>query len=305
MREIILETHNLTKKYKNFTALDNLNITIQKGDIYGLIGRNGAGKTTLMKLITTLAKPTSGSFTLFGKSSDSNDLYESKGRVGALIEYPAFYPNLSAFDNLKYYAIQRGITDMKQIDKVLDIVNLRDTGKKKVKTFSLGMKQRLGIALAILNNPDFVILDEPINGLDPIGISELRDTFKNLAKNGITLLVSSHILSELYVLSTKFAFIEGGRLIKEITKEELNMECSKCLVIKSNDSKKVSYLLEKELGTDNYKVIDDEEVRVYDFLEEPEKVSDILADNKVRIKGFYEYGISLEDYFKEIIKEGK
>lgn len=305
MREIILETHNLTKKYKNFTALDNLNITIQKGDIYGLIGRNGAGKTTLMKLITTLAKSTSGSFTLFGKSSDSNDLYESKGRVGALIEYPAFYPNLSAFDNLKYYAIQRGITDMKQIDKVLDIVNLRDTGKKKVKTFSLGMKQRLGIALAILNNPDFVILDEPINGLDPIGISELRDTFKNLAKNGITLLVSSHILSELYVLSTKFAFIEGGRLIKEITKEELDMECSKCLVIKSNDSKKVSYLLEKELGTDNYKVIDDEEVRVYDFLEEPEKVSDILADNKVRIKGFYEYGISLEDYFKEIIKEGK
>ena len=305
MREIILETHNLTKKYKNFTALDNLNITIQKGDIYGLIGRNGAGKTTLMKLITTLAKPTRGSFTLFGKSSDSNDLYESKGRVGALIEYPAFYPNLSAFDNLKYYAIQRGITDMKQIDKVLDIVNLRDTGKKKVKTFSLGMKQRLGIALAILNNPDFVILDEPINGLDPIGISELRDTFKNLAKNGITLLVSSHILSELYVLSTKFAFIEGGRLIKEITKEELDMECSKCLVIKSNDSKKVSYLLEKELGTDNYKVIDDEEVRVYDFLEEPEKVSDVLADNKVRIKGFYEYGISLEDYFKEIIKEGK
>ena len=305
MREIILETHNLTKKYKNFTALDNLNITIQKGDIYGLIGRNGAGKTTLMKLITTLAKPTSGSFTLFGKSSDSNDLYESKGRVGALIEYPAFYPNLSAFDNLKYYAIQRGITDMKQIDKVLDIVNLRDTGKKKVKTFSLGMKQRLGIALAILNNPDFVILDEPINGLDPIGISELRDTFKNLAKNGITLLVSSHILSELYVLSTKFAFIEGGRLIKEITKEELDMECSKCLVIKSNDSKKVSYLLEKELGTDNYKVIDDEEVRVYDFLEEPEKVSDVLADNKVRIKEFYEYGISLEDYFKKIIKEGK
>ena len=305
MREIILETHNLTKKYKNFTALDNLNITIQKGDIYGLIGRNGAGKTTLMKLITTLAKPTSGSFTLFGKSSDSNDLYESKGRVGALIEYPAFYPNLSAFDNLKYYAIQRGITDMKQIDKVLDIVNLRDTGKKKVKTFSLGMKQRLGIALAILNNPDFVILDEPINGLDPIGISELRDTFKNLAKNGITLLVSSHILSELYVLSTKFAFIEGGRLIKEITKEELDMECSKCLVIKSNDSKKVSYLLEKELDTDNYKVIDDEEVRVYDFLEEPEKVSDVLADNKVRIKEFYEYGISLEDYFKKIIKEGK
>lgn len=305
MREIILQTHNLTKKYKNFTALDNVNITIQKGDIYGLIGRNGAGKTTLMKLITTLSKPTSGSFTLFGESSENDELFDSKGRVGSLIEYPAFYPNLTAYDNLKYYAYQRGITDKSQIDKVLKLVNLKNTGNKKVKNFSLGMKQRLGIALAILNNPDFVILDEPINGLDPIGISELRDTFKNLAKNGVTLLISSHILSELYVLSTKFAFIDNGKLIKEVTKEELDSECSKCLVIKSDNSKKVTYLLENELNTKNYKVIDDEEVRVYDYLEAPDKISDVLAQNKIKIKGFYEYGISLEDYFKEIIKEGK
>ena len=304
MKDFVLQTHNLTKKYKDFVALDNVSITIKKGDIYGLIGRNGAGKTTLMKLITTLASPTSGSFTLFGNSSD-DELFDNKKRVGSLIEYPAFYPNMSAFDNLKYYAIQRGFTDLSQINKVLELVNLTNTGKKKVKTFSLGMKQRLGIALAILNNPDFVILDEPINGLDPIGISELRDTFKNLADNGITLLISSHILSELYLLSTKFGFIENGKLIKVITKEELDLECSKCIVIKSDDAKKVTYLLENELKTTNYKVTCNNEVRVYDYLENPDKISDVLAENKVIIKGFYEYGISLEDYFKEIIKEAK
>ena len=304
MKDFVLQTHNLTKKYKDFVALDTVSITIKKGDIYGLIGRNGAGKTTLMKLITTLASPTSGSFTLFGNSSD-DELFDNKKRVGSLIEYPAFYPNMSAFDNLKYYAIQRGFTDLSQINKVLELVNLTNTGKKKVKTFSLGMKQRLGIALAILNNPDFVILDEPINGLDPIGISELRDTFKNLADNGITLLISSHILSELYLLSTKFGFIENGKLIKEITKEELDLECSKCIVIKSDDAKKVAYLLENELKTTNYKVTCNNEVRVYDYLENPDKISDVLAENKVIIKGFYEYGISLEDYFKEIIKEAK
>lgn len=305
MKEVILQTHNLTKKYKENTVLDHVNITIKKGDIYGLIGRNGAGKTTLMKLITTLSLPTSGTFTLFGTESNSRDLFDNKKRVGSLIEYPAFYPNLSAKDNLKYYAIQRGITDLSQVDKVLELVNLTNTGRKKVKTFSLGMKQRLGIALAILNNPDFVILDEPINGLDPIGISELRSTFKKLANNGVTLLISSHILSELYLLSTKFGFIEKGKLIKEVTKEELDIECSKCLVIKTDDSKKVTYLLENNLHTKNYKVINEEEVRLYEFLDIPEKVSALLAENHLKIKGFYEYGISLEDYFKDMIKEAE
>ena len=149
MRNIVLQTHDLTKKYKNFTALDHVNITIKKGDIYGLIGRNGAGKTTLMKLITTLSSPTSGTFTLFGTDNDDNDIFDNKQRVGSLIENPAFYPNLSAYDNLKYYALQRGFTDLSQIDKVLKMVNLTNTGKKKAKNFSLGMKQRLGIALLL------------------------------------------------------------------------------------------------------------------------------------------------------------
>lgn len=305
MKEVVLKTNNLTKQYNKNVVLDNVNITIKKGDIYGLIGRNGAGKTTLMKIITTLASPTSGTFELFNTSSENDELFDNKKRVGSLIEYPAFYPNLSAYDNLKYYTIQRGIVDKNQINKVLELVNLTGTGKKKVKTFSLGMKQRLGIALAILNSPDFVILDEPINGLDPIGISELRDTFKKLSDNGITLLISSHILSELYLLANEFGFLENGKLIKELSKEELDLECSKCLVIKTYDSKKVSVLLEKELNTNNYKVINNEEIRVYDYTDDSDKVSDVLVNNKIKIKGFYESGISLEEYFKEIIKEAK
>lgn len=305
MKEVVLKTNNLTKQYNKNVVLDNVNITIKKGDIYGLIGRNGAGKTTLMKIITTLASPTSGTFELFNTCSENDELFDNKKRVGSLIEYPAFYPNLSAYDNLKYYTIQRGIVDKNQINKVLELVNLTGTGKKKVKTFSLGMKQRLGIALAILNSPDFVILDEPINGLDPIGISELRDTFKKLSDNGITLLISSHILSELYLLANEFDFLENGKLIKELSKEELDLECSKCLVIKTDDSKKVSVLLEKELNTNNYKVINNEEIRVYDYTDDSDKVSDVLVNNKIKIKGFYESGISLEEYFKEIIKEAK
>ena len=305
MKEVVLKTNNLTKQYNKNVVLDNVNITIKKGDIYGLIGRNGAGKTTLMKIITTLASPTSGIFELFNTCSENDELFDNKKRAGSLIEYPAFYPNLSAYDNLKYYTIQRGIVDKNQINKVLELVNLTGTGKKKVKTFSLGMKQRLGIALAILNSPDFVILDEPINGLDPIGISELRDTFKKLSDNGITLLISSHILSELYLLANEFGFLENGKLIKELSKEELDLECSKCLVIKTDDSKKVSVLLEKELNTNNYKVINNEEIRVYDYTDDSDKVSDVLVNNKIKIKGFYESGISLEEYFKEIIKEAK
>ena len=305
MKEVVLKTNNLTKQYNKNVVLDNVNITIKKGDIYGLIGRNGAGKTTLMKIITTLASPTSGTFELFNTCSENDELFDNKKRVGSLIEYPAFYPNLSAYDNLKYYTIQRGIVDKNQINKVLELVNLTGTGKKKVKTFSLGMKQRLGIALAILNSPDFVILDEPINGLDPIDISELRDTFKKLSDNGITLLISSHILSELYLLANEFGFLENGKLIKELSKEELDLECSKCLVIKKDDSKKVSVLLEKELNTNNYKVINNEEIRVYDYTDDSDKVSDVLVNNKIKIKGFYESGISLEEYFKEIIKEAK
>lgn len=304
MKELILKTNNLTKKYKDFIALDKINIEINKGDIYGLIGRNGAGKTTLMKIITTLANKTSGEFTLL--NHNDNDLTETKRRIGSLIENPAFFPNLSAYDNLKYYAIQKGITNYEQINDSLKLVGLYDVKKKKFKNFSLGMKQRLGIAFAILDNPDFIILDEPINGLDPIGISDLRDTFKRLNKErNITILISSHILSELYLLATRFCIIEKGKVVKELSKEELDIECSKCIVIKTDDVKKVSIVLEKELKTTNYKVVDKEEVRLYDYLENIETVNKTLVKSDINIKQIKETGISLEDYFKSVIKEAK
>ena len=304
MSNTVLETINLTKKYKKFIALDNASITIKKSDIYGLIGRNGAGKTTLMKVITTLTNKTSGEFKLFD-SSDS-ELTESKRRIGCLIENPAFFPNMSAYKNLKYYAIQKGIIDEKQIDEALELVNLYKDKDKKYSTYSLGMKQRLGIALAILDNPDFIILDEPINGLDPIGISDLRETFKKLnEERDITILISSHILSELYAVATKFCIIEKGKVIKELTKEELDLECSKCIVIKTDNVKKAATVLEKELKTTNYKVIDDKEIRLYDYLEQSNSVNKSLIKNDVNVMSIAETGISLEDYFKEVIKEEK
>ena len=300
MNEIILKTNNLSKSYKNFTAINQVNIQINKGDIYGLIGRNGAGKTTLMKIITTLTNKTNGEFELFNHKD--NDLTQTKRRIGCLIENPAFFSNLSAYDNLKYYAIQKGITDNNQIIQSLKLVGLEDTKNKKFKNFSLGMKQRLGIAFAILDNPDFIILDEPINGLDPIGISDLRDTFKRLnEEKNITILISSHILSELYLLATRFCILEQGHVIKELTKEELDTECSKCIVIKTDDTKKATVILEKELNTTNYQVVNNEEIRLYDYLEQSQKINKVLVKNEVNIKQIQETGISLEDYFKSLI----
>lgn len=302
MKEIILKTHDLTKQYKDFTALDHANITIHKGDIYGLIGRNGAGKTTLMKTITTLTQKTSGSFELFGVSD--NELTESKRRIGCLIENPAFFNNMTAYENLKYYALQKGIIDLKQIDRALELVDLKKQKKKKFKNFSLGMKQRLGIALAILDNPDFIILDEPINGLDPIGIKNLRDTFQKLnEENNITILISSHILSELYLIANHFCFLESGKVIKELSKEELDLECSKCIVIKVTDAKKTAVILEKELHTTNYKVTSDNEIRLYDYLNNTSKVNKVLSKNDIDILSIYESGISLEEYFDSLIKD--
>ena len=302
MQEIVLQTNNLTKKYKGFMALDNATITIHKGDIYGLIGRNGAGKTTLMKTITTLTNKSGGSFSLF---DSEEELTESKRRIGCLIESPAFFGNLTAYQNLKYYSIQKGMVDDKQIDKVLKVVDLYKEKNKKFKNFSLGMKQRLGIAFAILDNPDFIILDEPINGLDPIGIKEIRDTLKKLnEEEKITILISSHILSELYLIANHFCFIDKGRIIKDLTKEELDLECSKCIVIKTKDVKKATVILEKGLATTNYKVIDNTEIRLYDYLDNLAKVNKILLNNDIEIMGIYESGISLEDYFNSLIKDG-
>ena len=224
MKEIILKTNNLTKKYKDFVALDKINIEINKGDIYGLIGRNGAGKTTLMKIITTLANKTSGEFTLL--NHNDNDLTETKRRIGSLIENPAFFPNLSAYDNLKYYAIQKGITNYKQIDESLKLVGVDDVKKKKFKNFSLGMKQRLGIAQAVLNDPKILVLDEPTAGLDPKERIRFRNLISSFSKDKIVIL-STHIVSDIEYIADTILMMKGGKIIINSPSEGVTKEIDK------------------------------------------------------------------------------
>ena len=302
MQEIILQTKKITKRYRKFCALEQADMTVYKGDIYGLIGRNGAGKTTMMKIVTGLTNQTEGEYSIFGKSGKSAE--SEKRRIGCLIENPAFFGGLTAYQNLKYYCYQKGITDLKQIDNVLSLVNLSDVKNKKFRKFSLGMKQRLGIAFALLDSPDLVILDEPINGLDPIGISELRKTFHKLNKeNNITFMISSHILSELYAVANRFLFIDKGKVLKEVTKQELDLECSRCLVVRTNDTKKTAMLIESKLGIEDYKVINNDEIRIYDESAKPDVINKMLICENVEISGIYESGVSLEDYFKQLIGE--
>ena len=302
MREIVLQTAQLSKRYGNFTALGNADMTVYREDIYGLIGRNGAGKTTIMKIITGLTEKSGGEYEIFGKKGAAAD--KEKRRIGCLIENPAFFGGMTAYQNLKYYALQKGITDEKQIDEALALVNLTEVKHKKYRKFSLGMKQRLGIALAVMDNPDLVILDEPINGLDPIGISELRDTFKKLSREkGVTLIISSHILSELYMVANRFLFIEKGNVLKEITKEELDIECMRCHVVKTDDTKRAAALIEQELNITNYKVIDSGELRIYDEDVRTDELNRLLIQNNVNVSGIFETGISLEDYFKSLVGE--
>jgi ABC-2 type transport system ATP-binding protein len=220
----VLKTENLTKLYGKKAAVDSVSISIEKGDIFGLIGQNGAGKTTFMKMITSLVKPTSGSIELFGEA-DETKLKAARARIGSVIETPALFSNLSAVQNLEYFCKQRGITDKNRIPECLETVGLTDTGKKKYKHFSMGMKQRLGLAVAILSRPDFLVLDEPTNGLDPVGIIEMRELITRLSAEGVTILVSSHLLSELSQIANKYAIIHAGRLIKNITHAQLKEEC--------------------------------------------------------------------------------
>lgn len=302
MREIVLQTKNLSKHYKNFTALDKVDMTVYRGDIYGFIGRNGAGKTTIMKIVTGLTEKSGGEFEIFSKRGAA--AAAEKKRIGCLIETPSFFGNLTAYQNLKYYAIQKGIANMGQIDEALALVQLTDAKDKKFRKFSLGMKQRLGIALAVLDNPDLIILDEPINGLDPLGISELRNTFRRLnGERGITLIISSHILSELYMVANRFFFIEKGQKLKEITKEELDLECMRCIVLKTSATKRCAAILEEKLGITNYKVTDSEELRIYEEHVRPDELNKILIQNDINVSGIFESGVSLEDYFKSLVEE--
>ncbi len=304
MNEVILQTKNITKLYGNVAAVDNVSMTLRKGDIYGLIGRNGAGKTTLTRVITSLTNANSGKIELFGESSAAG-LNRARKRIGCVIEMPALYPNLTAMQNLEYYRILKGIPNKGSIERVLEMVGLNDTGKKKFKNFSLGMKQRLGIALALLDNPDFILLDEPINGLDPMGIVEMRDTFKRLnQEHNISLMISSHILNELSLVASRYGIIHKGRLIKELTNDELREECQKGVAVVVDDKAKAVSIIETQCNSKKYKVVNNHEIRIYDCLEDPSEINDRLVRGGVRVSCLKEVGDNLEDYFVSLVGKG-
>ena len=293
----ILQTHALTKTYRHTTALNHVDLEIEKGKIYGFIGQNGAGKTTFLRMITGLAFPTSGNLTLWGKSR-TFELQEQRKRIGCMIETPALFPTMTAWQNLEVQRIQRGIPDKTIIEKTLHMVGLKDTGKKRVRNFSMGMRQRLGIAIALLNTPEFLILDEPINGLDPSGIVEIRNLLKSLNKEyGMTILVSSHILEELYQTASEFILIDRGKIIEEVSSKELNERCKRHIAIKADDAQKVLLLLEEKLHTDNFRLMPDGVIRLYDYLDDMEKVAAVLSDAHILVTGFSVSGDTLEDYF--------
>jgi ABC-2 type transport system ATP-binding protein len=302
--DTILKTKNLTKKYHNQLAVNNVNMEIKQGDIYGLVGKNGAGKTTLLRMISGLTMPSSGEIDLFNETS-SQGLNKSRMRTGAIIETPSFFPYLSARKNLEYYRIQRGIAEKDSIDYALKIVGLHDTGNKKFKNFSLGMKQRLGLALTIMSSPDILILDEPINGLDPTGIVEFREILLKLNRErNTTILISSHILSELSQLATTYGFIHNGVFLEQLSSEELSNKCRKALAIKVSDTAKAAAIIERELGSSEYEILNDNEIKLYDLMNVPEKVSKVLINNNIMLYSMSSEGVNLENYFINLIGGG-
>lgn len=298
----ILRTNNLTKVFNNKEVVSNVNMNIKKGEIYGFLGPNGAGKTTIMKLMTNLIKPTGGEIEIFDEKLTDNS-YEVLKRMGTIIEYPIFYEKLTARENLELHCEYMGYHDMKAIDRALDIVNLKNIDNKKVKEFSLGMKQRLGIARAITTKPEILILDEPINGLDPIGIKELRGIFKMLSKEyGITILISSHILSEIEEIADTVGVINNGKLISEVSMEEVKTNNTDYIELETKDCKKAAYILSNDLNISNFRVIDDVLIRIYDLKVSQKEISKKLILNDIEISSINMKKTSLEDYFLNLLK---
>lgn len=297
MEEIVLKTYNISKKYGNQVSNDKISITIKKGEIYGLIGKNGAGKTTLFRIITGLSHKSSGNLEMFGKSEEK-DLNTARTMIGSLIESPAFYKNMTARENLEVSRLVRNIAGKECIDEVLELVGLADTNKKKVKNFSLGMRQRLGIANALLGNPKLLILDEPINGLDPMGIVEIRELLKKINKEkDVTILISSHILGELSELATNYGIINNGRLVEEISVKELKEKCRQYIEVIVDNPAKASTILEKELLITDYEVLENNRIKIFSNLDSSGLINGTLSKNKVVVQKINLKGENLEEYF--------
>ncbi len=295
----VLQTSKLTKKYKNFWALKGLSMHVPQGSIYGLVGKNGAGKTTLIRLICGLQKPTKGGYILYGIKDTDRRIVKSRRRMGAVVESPAIYMDMTAEDNLKQQCLILGIPSYDSIPEILELVGLQNTGKKKAKNFSLGMKQRLGIAVALVGNPDFLVIDEPINGLDPQGIIEIRELILKLNREyQITVLISSHILDELARLATHYGFMDDGRIVKEISAEELDNICQKCLYVEVSDTMLLARVLDVK-GV-SYDILSDTAANIYGKISLTQLV---MALQKVgcEVITSREQDESLESYFINLI----
>lgn len=299
--ENILSTNALCKRYKKQMAVNRVNMHIDRGDIYGFVGENGSGKTTVIRLITGLIFPTSGSFQLFGADNRSSEIGKARSQVGAIVESPSIYMNMSAYDNLKTQCALYGIDDDEKIRAVLQDVGLEAlyNDKKYARNFSLGMRQRLGIAMALLGDPQFLILDEPMNGLDPAGIVEIRELILKLNRErGITFLISSHILTELSLIATKYGIISKGRLIKEITAQQLHEECTKTTCIRSDDPEKLHEIVKNTV--DNPCQYTPDGIKILGNLDLTELLSAILAGG-IKILNINCSETSFEDYYLSLI----
>ncbi|MBQ1433641.1 MAG: ABC transporter ATP-binding protein [Ruminococcus sp.] len=294
-----LRTKELTKKYKNFTALNGLTMNVPQGSIYGFVGRNGAGKTTLIRLITGLQHPSSGTFELYDVQNNDRRISQSRRRMGAVVETPAIYLDLNAKDNLKQQYRMLGLPDMNGIDELLELVGLADTGKKKAKNFSLGMRQRLGIAVALCGDPDFLVLDEPINGLDPQGIIEIRELILKLNRErNITILISSHILDELAKLATHYGFIDHGKMVREMSAEELEQSCRKCVRMSVTDTSVLSRVLDSM--NVEYKILNDKTADVFAQLNFTQMALTLSKEN-CEIITMEEKDESLESFYISLV----
>ncbi|MDQ1147542.1 ABC-2 type transport system ATP-binding protein [Bacillus sp. SORGH_AS 510] len=300
----IIKTNQLTKSYKGKDVITNVNMKVKKGEIYGFLGPNGAGKTTIMKMLTNLVKPTSGEIEIFGEKL-TNTSYEVLKRLGSIIEYPVFYDRLTARENMELHCEYMGYYDKKAIDQALDLVKLTNIEDKPVKDFSLGMKQRLGIARAIITKPEMLILDEPINGMDPVGIKELRNLFQMLSREyGMTLLISSHILGEIEQIADTIGVISDGKLIKEVPMSEIQEQNTEYLELTVQDMNKALYVLEEVLKFTNFKIVEEGRFRIYETGISQAEISKTLILNGVMIEELSKKNHSIEDYFLTIINGG-
>ena len=300
MSNYIIETRGLTKKYGEQTSVSKLSLHVRKGRIYGLLGRNGAGKTTTMRMLLGLTEPTSGDVKIFGKPLRGNEK-KILPRIGSLIESPGFYPNLTGTENLRIFADLRGLKGPKYIKNAMELVNLPYKDKKLFSQYSLGMKQRLAIALAVMHNPELLILDEPINGLDPIGIAEVRDFIRNLCDaTGKTILISSHILSEISLLADDIGIIDHGVLLEEESLEELEKKNGKYFRFTVSNAAAASGLLQDRMGIRNMEIDSSTKLTVRDSRLDADTAVRLFVDEGLTVSDAHLYEDTLEDYFKKV-----